>query len=410
MVLATNLDTSGTQNGSQTDAKPTQNRLLHAVLESWRDSPGGDVSVRSLTSLAQSSPSAIGYHFGSVEQLYESAQDAAVASAKAWLDERIGQLRPLGRTELGTVARAALIAQLVDDWCVQQRMLAMARLEAASAARRGRSERAHLAWSQLWLDHCRVFGEEIGLGSQYRALTAFVLGESTLHLLQPSRALDRALLDETALAFAQHLAGESVGTPVVRTLCLAAHAYPQHQADDLDRAAAHVLAKSGVASLTFRAVAAAADRPLGQVAYHFGSKSDLLRRAFGEIYRAATDSGDRSTVSSPEPAQLLQSVCAEVSRPDQAVLGVRDEIIMHVARDSAHADMRAMLRAYPDPVAAPTLQALLGRRKPVGLSLGAAFSSMCSGFNQLSLAMAREDAREKCLQALRRFLRPVASA
>ena len=53
----------------------------------------------------------------------------------------------------------------------------------------------------------------------------------------------------------------------------------------MDAAAASLLTEGGVAALTFRAVAGRAGATLGQTAYYFGSKTQLLGAAFDTLYQ-----------------------------------------------------------------------------------------------------------------------------
>jgi DNA-binding transcriptional regulator YbjK len=78
----------------------------------------------------------------------------------------------------------------------------------------------------------------------------------------------------------------------------------------LARAALEVVAERGVEGLTHRAVAAAADVPLGSTTYHFKTLDDLLAAAVREAKRA-TDVELREWADSLDPDVELPRALAE---------------------------------------------------------------------------------------------------
>lgn len=406
MDSGSEFDTFRTNRRNNFEGLPTQKRLIGAVLESWRDLPKDAVSVRSIAVRAKAATSSIGYHFFSLEHLYDAAQTVAIDEANAWIAIQITAIKDCAGPASTPAVRTALFAGLIDEWCENQRALAMARLEAVINARNGKQVALHRSWNEIWKEFWIECARAMGKPEASETLEAFFFGESTQHLLRSSRLLDRALLDETVLAFMLRLDGEPVPRPALRHalegaaegMDLTRAAYVPHE---LNCAAARVLLRSGVSGLTFRAVSQEAARPLGQVAYHFGSKSGLLRHAFEEIYHTAAHSSGEVPPASP---LLLQAVCREVAKADQPVLSAFDEITLHISRDPDYADICRAIRARRDPAAVRVVRDLTGGSSATALSLAAAFSSICRGLNQMTLGNISEGSAGDCQRTLVRFL------
>lgn len=405
VVEVTDPASSRNDDTHQIEAKLTQNRLISAVLDCWRDSPGEMLSVRNIVSRAQASPSSIAYHFENVERLYDCAQRVATMAARDWLTTQIKGMQRLPRRDLAPAVRTALFVQVLDDWCETQRVLAMARLEAAAKARRGVGGGAHGEWCELFESFWKEWAECAGMTESTELLVAFFFGESTQHLLRTERAVDYALLHENVFSLMRHLEGKDPADPMIRSMLeTQTRNHGQTESHELDIVAARLLGEAGIVGLTFRAVAKEASVPLGQVAYQFGSKSELLRRAFEEIYRV--EAGEAHAEPFPETREeLRQVVCEGIARADQPVLRAFDEVTSHIARNPEYADMRRMVRVFPDPAAMHVVEGLLGEDRPVSSSLSAAFSSICRGLNQLALQREQEAALATSESVLQRFQR-----
>ncbi|MFF2369192.1 TetR/AcrR family transcriptional regulator [Agromyces sp. NPDC058110] len=74
---------------------------------------------------------------------------------------------------------------------------------------------------------------------------------------------------------------------------------PRHRRTDPDRrdriidAALELIATEGVAGISHRKIAAAADVPLGSMTYHFAGMEELLREAFARFATSVSDQIDR---------------------------------------------------------------------------------------------------------------------
>lgn len=133
-----------------------------------------------------------------------------------------------------------------------------------------------------------------------------------------------------------------------------------------------VIAEHGVAGVTYRAVADAADVPLGSMTYHFAGMDELLREAFGrfagtvaarfEVRMAQVDPGDRDGAARAVADIVLHDVFTEA----------RDQVLAHelytlAARDPGYRDLtntwmrrcRAALERCFDPTTARLLDAMI---------------------------------------------------
>lgn len=433
MVSATVLDTLQPQKCQKTATHSTKIRLIEAVLSLWCESPGAELAVRTIAARADASASAIDYHFGNIEQLYEAARKAALDEADQWFAARLAQISgpvsgrvsglvsgPNGRPANSRVL-AMLAATVIDDWCEMQRHLAMARLEACTTRRRSPASASHTQWTRLWHSFWSRWAALLGAGDLGPVIAAFADGKAVQHLMRWNRALDRALLDETVHAFFSHICGNaqqaSLIRPVYQQLAEAAFAGEgagegagngtgsQPADHPLDQAAADILGTSGIAGLTFRGVASHAGSTLGVAAYHFGTKAHMLRAAFAQLYRQA--GGDEQALASlPTADVLLREVTDGITKGDQPVLRAFDEVISYISRDRQYFDLRGLIRAFRDPVASRILQILLDRQDgEVPESLGAAFSSLCRGVDHMTLDGCTDADREAGGDILRQFLK-----
>lgn len=125
------------------------------------------------------------------------------------------------------------------------------------------------------------------------------------------------------------------------------------------RAAISVVAERGVEGLTHRAVAAAADLPLGSTTYHFRSLDDLLAAAISEA-KAAADAELEAWVAElgPEPdlAAALAALLLEwtTTQRDQAIVeyelyvaALRRPALREIAHEWDRA-LRKLLERYTD--------------------------------------------------------------
>jgi DNA-binding transcriptional regulator YbjK len=131
-----------------------------------------------------------------------------------------------------------------------------------------------------------------------------------------------------------------------------------------------LIAEVGLAGVSHRKVAAAADVPLGSMTYHFAGMDDLLREAFGRFSRSVSD-GFEQRMS--EATDLTSARAAVVEIITRDVFGTqRDLVLTHelytlAAREPAYRELtnawmaqsRAALERHFDPVTARMLDALI---------------------------------------------------
>lgn len=386
----------------------TRSRLLAACLEMWSSPAGDEISYRTLARAAGTAVSAIDYHFASIERLYGEAQAQAVQQAQAWLDQWINGLGPLAGARLAPARRAAIIAGLIDEWAQTQRPLAMAQLQACVATRRraGAPDGAqalrlasHQAWIALWRGAWRQICATLGCADDGELVFLFHQGLGPQHLLRWRRPLDLALLGEDVALLMGQAQGEA--SAPVRAAYQAAVAQegasmanlPAGRPADgdrdqpgaaLDAAAADLLCQRGIGALTYRAVASHAGCTLGQAAWRFRTRADLLHKAFLHLYH--------ELAITTRPAELIprelmiEGTAEAVSSGAQPVLGAFDEIILHVARSPDHAGLAAPIRVFADPTARWATASLLGANDARASAQAPIFSALCRGLDHLALA------------------------
>lgn len=385
----------------------TRARLVAATLAVWSDSPGTDASVRTITARANSAPSAVDYHYGSLGHLYDAAQRAALQQAADWTQGRLSAMQALNGQPLSALPCASIVAEIIDDWCERQRPLAMAMREACGFVRAGKGAAAHAAWMTLWLEFWTRAAAILGVPRHAEMMALFCDGESALHVLRWNRTLDRAMLDETAHAlFAFAESGHAPPSPLRSAYRqIAEEAYGSPLAEDtvsgsLDEAAAQILLHSGFGALTFRNVAQRAGSTLGATSYYFGSKSGMVRKGFESLYRTTTGT---SELLEGFTGDLLHTIVHTLSDETQPILRAYDELILHISRDPDFFDLRGALRGYHDPAASWVLEALIDRSEPVSPALAGAYASICRGIDHLGLAVPAGDARRVGIAALESF-------
>ncbi|MFC8730909.1 TetR/AcrR family transcriptional regulator [Luteimicrobium sp. NPDC057192] len=129
-----------------------------------------------------------------------------------------------------------------------------------------------------------------------------------------------------------------------------------------------VIATSGVAGTSHRAVAAAADVPLGSMTYHFAGMGELLREAFTRFATAQSDGFEAAMAAASNRDEARAAVVGLVTGDG----GHRDLVLTHelytlAARDPAFRDLttawmarsRRALERHFDPVTTRMLDALV---------------------------------------------------
>ncbi|WP_116453560.1 TetR/AcrR family transcriptional regulator [Blastococcus litoris] len=160
-------------------------------------------------------------------------------------------------------------------------------------------------------------------------------------------------------------------------------------------AALAVIAEQGVSGSTHRAIARAADVPLGSLTYHFASLDELLTAAFtvhvdtvaprfDERMRAAQDSGAvLDYLVEHLTGDLLDSARDLVLMVELYVAAARNPALRAVTQDWMGRSRRSLERHF-DPVTARELDALVE-----GLVLHSALSTDPMDADQIRHALAR---------------------
>lgn len=392
----------------------TDERLIRALAALWERLDKSEISVRTIAAEADASPSAIDYHFGGLEQLFEAAQNAAIGEARRWMDAKLVEIGDANANDWPLAARAGLLASIIDEWTAAQRPLALAwrEAQAAGAAPTHRTD-AHRRWAELWREFITGLSTQTGLDRWNELLLLFFDGEAGQHLVRWRRPLDRALLDETIFALFDFLVnGNNVPSSAVRD------SY-QHAADaeyavsrpilntatPFDDAAASLLADEGLSALTFRAVAKRAGATLGTVAYQFGSKAEMAQRAVRRLYEMSVEypGADLATSLPASPAQLLDEVIEAVVTGNSPVLRAFDEISLHLARGDGNPAFRAVTRSFRDPIGVAVVGRLL-QIDAATTSLAAAFSSIIRGYGHHCHSLSADEGRGLGRRALNAFV------
>ena len=391
--------------GREIAVKPTELRLIDALLGMWAELPIDQISVRALVQEAHSAQAAIHYHFGDMERLYVTASAAALAQAEGWMADRLAALAPLAQVLVPPVMQAALITATIADWTGEQRRLAMAARHAPGPG----WERSHRAfWTRL--------AEVIGLGAHAETIACYAHGEAARHLLVWNPAIDRALLEETTTALVTWLTarrfGEEGARAAHRALARAGYREPPPSSTGeraaIAGAAADLLAAQGHAGVTFRAVAAQAGVTLGKVVHLVGTKSELLALALHRLYEREALGGDPEQFQAQRfaPQAMLAIMLDAVLAGSQPVLAAYDEIERAIYNGADHAPLRGLVRAMEDPSGTWALTQLLGGEAPPPASLVAAFSAILRGIGHRAAhaATTPETLRAAAEAALRPFL------
>jgi AcrR family transcriptional regulator len=363
--------------GRKSATNSTKCRLIYALLDAWCNSQAEDVSVRLVARGAAAAQSSINFHFGSMEQLYLAATQAALDEARAWMEQRLEQFGTLAAELLPAALQASVIASVITDWTTGQRRLALASRYAP-----------HADWEVAWREFWGRIASLLGLGEHADALACFASGETARHLLVWKPALDRALLEETAFALVlwlreRRFAADPV-RPVHQRLALTGYASPKKRNDALagkiGEAAAELLAQQGHDGVTFRAVAAHAGVTLGKVIHICGTKSELLRTALHYLYEREALGGDRDGfVGRSVPRDvLLDHLLDAVLTQSHPVLRAYDEIELAIYNGAEYAALRGVVRSMDDPSGAWALRQLLDGKHPPA-ALVAAFSAIVRG-------------------------------
>ena len=146
--------------------------------------------------------------------------------------------------------------------------------------------------------------------------------------------------------------------------------YDPNRRDRIIEVCLDVIAEVGVAGVSHRRVAEAADVPLGSMTYHFTGMDELLREAFYRFARTVSDRFEQRMSEADNPAAAERAV---VTLINEDVFGsARDLVLSYelytlAAREPAYRDItnawmsrsRAALEQHFDPLTALLLDALI---------------------------------------------------
>ncbi|WP_160172119.1 TetR family transcriptional regulator [Novosphingobium lindaniclasticum] len=327
----------------------SQDRLIRAALEVWSNEGHAAMSARNLSRATGLPTSSIYHHFGSMEQLLQSAQAAARDAAQAWCSMKLDEMSG-GPEGGGGEAIARALAVLIDDWTAERRELAFAWSQCYLLAQRDEGYAAAInSWRSLWADFWRDICGRAGL-AEYGAVTSHLFeGTCQHHLIRWNRMIDRAALDEFCMGWGHWLSGSLVEEGPWRRHArgIALKSEPEVPAkngvaEKISNAAADVVENLGVAGLTHRAVAARADVTLGVVSYNFRTSADLVQAAFEVLYRRLTDQLHDRPGEPHLPDEPIGAWKNFLSQPRRLV--AIEELTLAVARDPGLRDFAPQLR------------------------------------------------------------------
>lgn len=387
----------------KTVMEASSDRFVRAVQEHWENHGGAAISARRISTLANAPVSSIYHHFGSLEQLFATSQQASLARARSWLDDRLTQCAGL---PIDIVAFPAFFAEIIDEWTNAQRGLAFAWRECQLLAGGNALFRPLSAqWSELWSGFWQDAGCRFALGPGTQVAYRVFENESFLHMIRWRRLVDRAALDETARVLGAWLSRRPVPESPWRDFARAEALrsmpdLPQREdaATRIVTAAAQVIADAGVARLTHRAVADRAGLTLGSVSHKFATKSALLGAAFEGLYEANLNRmrGDAGSPATVSRESTLEGMGIMIRRG----LNVRgsDELFVAVARDPSLSQFGLQLRYLRGRSSIGTMQALFPGRvfTPAEASLFSSFStSQIRCFTGAKPVLAEQQMREE---------------
>ena len=369
----------------ENEKKTSDYRLIEAVMEQWERCGYEGISARQLSAIASAPSSSIYHHFGSLEQLLALTQEHAQGLARQWCDDRIAQLVGMPRDPR---AFPAFFAACVDDWVCNERRLAFAwregqLLRAGSPSGSALQQQWNRLWIEFWQAATARFGLETGAGVAYRLFE----NESSLHMIDWRRSVDRAGLDEFARGAGAWLMGDPVPPSPWRDFARAAALDALPTAPDHDgttaqiaSAAATLIAEAGPGALTHRAVAAATGLTLGTVSHKVRTKAELVQIGYGDLYIKSVSRLRAQTSILPSGGATVVGIASFLAE-NAGSRGI-DALHLAVARDPALRQFGLQLRYLRGSTSRSLLAMLLPDRPPSGHLEPALLSSFLSSLSR----------------------------
>lgn len=289
----------------------------------------------------------------------------------------------MGAARLPPIALGSAMAQLIDHWCEEARVLAFAWRECQLlAARNPRFAPLRAQWTALWRDCFATLCPHFDAAAAVEPTLLFFDGESLLHMMRGNQVIDRAALEESCVTWARWLGGALPGeTPWrlhARTLARATLngvAIPERNGTAVAEGAALLLATRGAGAVTHRAVAAQTGLTLGAVSHVCRRTDDLLGLAYGQVYLQLTggrpDRVDATSPIVPPPPDPT---------PAETRLLAIDELILAVARGRAEPQLTGLLRYLRGTTSIHTVRERVLCTEPERIALAAVLSSISMGF------------------------------
>jgi AcrR family transcriptional regulator len=361
----------------------SKEKLIRAVLQIWANQGHSAVSARALSRATELPTSSIYHHFGSMEQLFQSAQGYAHDAARIWCSRKLEEMNGWPKNG-GVDSLARALAILIDDWTTECRDLAFAWSQCHLLAQR---DETYVAAIDAWRDHWAAFWRELcgqaGLG-RFAAMTSHIFeATAQFQLMRWHRTIDRAALDEFCMGWGRWLAGELAEEGPWRrhareqALASAPEVAVQNGvAAAISSAAADIVEEGGVAALTHRAVAARAQVTLGVTSYNFRTSADLVRAAFNDIYQRLIQPLEKpvTPVDRDVPIVAWRDFGSQPRR-----LAAMEELMLAVAQDPDLRDFAPQLRYLRGRSSRTLLAGKLGGDAPISPLDAAIYSCLVSG-------------------------------
>lgn len=341
-------------------------------------------SARAIAAMAQASPSAIHYHFGSLERLFEIAFDGETKA----LDHQL-ELLLLDLSDLppGPYSAEIGLRHVIRAW-IGHRDRALLYSEIRCNAEL--NDRFGPQFSQKWGEFWWHVAKRLELPEPAATLLhLFFESEALYHLSQWRPALEEGALTELIACLTRHwVSGErsARGYPLFDTARLICHGPERNltpEALKIADAAVGAVEDQGLGGLTHRAVALRAGVGASTVAYHFRRVEDLVAAALhGQVDRFINSRAQdlRSTERSEDFMELM---LAEARRPEtpKPVIARRQLFLASLRRPDL-ATVGATIRYVQGGTLVRPIGRIIGPRQDVG-AIAAVVSRLTSALRWL---------------------------
>lgn len=250
-----------------------------------------ELTLRPLAEKVGLSLTALTQRMGSKEQLVAQVVASAMGQDELFRARWLDHLRAMAPAVAGM--RALLAATILDDWVVNHRSLVCLLIDLVQDAGLHDSRSPAL---ERWLEAVGLFWAEVLFddAEQAEAALGYVLDEAGFTLFahaNPAYRMLRALCLHRLTGGLYPQPGEDVGKGPHLEHWIAALEPEQTYPDTPDRSkrgsiaaqAGRLIVTRGLEALTHRSAAAAAGVPASTVAYHFGTRDDLMVAALHAV-------------------------------------------------------------------------------------------------------------------------------